>query len=575
MKKIFILALTLIIAIQTKAQVLAWNLFDKLGNETTVNSTTNHPNIAVATLKRGAGITAATAGQSFAGTFPINADKDAVIAAASYYEFTLTPKASTTLSLTTLDVVLRIQTNAPPTYIWRYSKDGGNTFNDIGSARTWTTNFSQNNGIQEPTLDLSGVADLQNFSTPIIFRLYAWGGTSTTSNNGFRIGKSLTNTSNALAIGGVVKPILSWNLFGAVGDEVKATSTTNHASIDVSELTRGTGIAGGIAGGSYASTFPINIDKDAAIAAASYYEFTLKPKGNAVVSLTTLNVILRIQTSAPPTYIWRYSKDGGATFNDVGTAVTWITNFNQNNGIQEPTLDLSGITDLQQLTVPVIFRLYAWGGTSATSNNGFRIGKSLSVTQDALAISGIVEQENTLPITLLNFVGKLAGDRINLNWATSSEQNNAYFELIRSEDGKNPKLIGKVQGKGNSAVKQNYSFTDLRPLVGDNYYQLKQVDIDGKNTLSEIIHVNASLDKSSMKIFSSTGNNQTNFTVFVLKEGVGNLKIVDITGKKIYEATQKLGKGDNQFQINVKGSGIFVASLTIDKQVINTKFFKN
>lgn len=572
MKRLLFIAAIILMAMQTQAQLLAWNLLGKAGNEATVNSTTNHPNIAVSTLKRGTGITAVTAGGSFASTFPINADKDEAISAASYYEFTLTPKTNTTLSLTTLDVILRIQTNAPPTYIWRYSKDGGANFNDIGSARTWTTNFSENNGIQEPTLALSAIADLQNFSTPIIFRLYAWGGTSATSNNGFRIGKSLTNIQNALAIGGTVKPILSWNLFGAAGGELKAISTTNHSSIDVSELTRGNGIVAGSASGSYASVFPVSADKDAAILANAYYEFTLKPKGNASVSLTTLDVILRIQADGAASYIWRYSKDGGTTFNDIGSPRTWTTNFTQNNGIQEPTIALSGITDLQQLNTPVFFRLYAWGGTT---NTGFRIGKSLTATQDALAIGGIVEQENTLPITLLNFVGKLVGDRINLNWTTGSEQNNAYFELIRLEDGKHPKVIAKVQGKGNSSVKQNYSFTDQRPLAGDNYYQLKQVDIDGKSSLSKIIHVNASLDKSSMKIFGSTGNNQTNFAVFALKEGAGSLKILDITGKKIYEATQKLSKGENQFQINVKGSGIFVASLTIDKQVINTKFFKN
>jgi len=570
MKKLFIMVIIALIAIQGKAQVLAWNLNGKSGNETTAGSTYNHPNLMASELKRGTGIAAATAGDSFASTFPINADKDAAIAANSYYEFTIEPKTGTTVSLTTLDVILRIQTSAPPTYIWRYSNDGGTTFNDIGVARTWTTNFSQNNGIQEPTLDLSAISDFQNFSTAIIFRLYAWGGTSASSNNGFRIGKSLTTSQNALAIGGIVKPILSWNLFGAVGDEVKATSTTNHSSIEVSELTRGNGITAAAAGASYASVFPVSADKDAAITANAYYEFTLKPKGNAVLSLTTLDVILRIQTNGAASYIWRYSKDGGTIFNDVGSARTWTTNFSQNNGIQEPTIDLSGIAELQHLNVPVIFRLYAWGGTTST---GFRIGKSLTATQDALAIGGIIEQENTLPITLLAFTGKPSANSIKLSWTTGSEQNNAHFEVIRI-DGNTKKLIDRVDSKGNSSVQQYYNCFDLNPLPGDNYYQLKQIDNDGKTSESKVIHVRFGLAKSSLAVYGATSG-QTNIAALVSKEGNASLKIVDINGRTLYQGTKYLYKGNNLFQIDVKGTGLFIASLIQDKEVLTAKFLRN
>ena len=119
--------------------------------------------------------------------------------------------------------------------------------------------------------------------------------------------------------------------------------------------------------------------------------------GSAKISLSALDVILRIQTNAPRTYIWVYSMDGGITFKDIGEPYTWTTGFTDNNGIQQPQLDLTAVEDLQLLTAdaPVIFRLYAWGGTSISSNNGFRIGKSLTAAQHALAIEGTVIEENT------------------------------------------------------------------------------------------------------------------------------------------------------------------------------------
>ncbi|WP_017260022.1 DUF5689 domain-containing protein [Pedobacter arcticus] len=188
--------------------------------------------------------------------------------------------------------------------------------------------------------------------------------------------------------------ILAWNLLGAIGNEAISNSTITNPNLETSTLSRGVGLAVQTAGGSYASTFSINADKAAAITAGSYYQFTIKPKGISKISLSALDIILRIQTNAPKTYIWMYSMDGGISFKDIGEPYTWVTGFSENNGIQQPQLDLSMIDDLQTLTsvTPVMFRLYAWGGTSVSSNNGVRIGKSLTVAQHALAIEGTVEE---------------------------------------------------------------------------------------------------------------------------------------------------------------------------------------
>lgn len=192
--------------------------------------------------------------------------------------------------------------------------------------------------------------------------------------------------------------ILAWNLLGAVGNETTSSSTITNPNLELSTLSRGPGIAPQTAGDSYASTFPINADKAAAISVGTYYQFTIKPKGNATISLSALDIILRIQTNAPKTYIWMYSMDNGFSFKEIGTPYTWTTGFSENNGIQQPQLNLSSVNDLQHLVSgsPIIFRLYAWGGTSITSNNGFRIGKSRTVTQHALTIEGTIIEENTL-----------------------------------------------------------------------------------------------------------------------------------------------------------------------------------
>ena len=62
---------------------------------------------------------------------------------------------------------------------------------------------SDNNGVQQPTLNLEEVAGVQEFSEPMIVRIYAWGAADAKST--FRIGQSRADRPNALVIEGMVR----------------------------------------------------------------------------------------------------------------------------------------------------------------------------------------------------------------------------------------------------------------------------------------------------------------------------------------------------------------------------------
>jgi len=96
-----------------------------------------------------------------------------------------------------------------------------------------------------------------------------------------------------------------------------------------------------------------------------------------------------------------------------------------------------------------------------------------------------------LPVTLSLFEGRHTVEGNLLNWKTSTEQNNAYFELDRSSDGIHFNLLGRVEGNGYSEVESSYTFIDSSCPAGISYYRLRQVDTDGKSALSRIISINA------------------------------------------------------------------------------------
>jgi hypothetical protein len=80
-----------------------------------------------------------------------------------------------------------------------------------------------------------------------------------------------------------------------------------------------------------------------------------------------------------------------------------------------------------------------------------------------------------------------------LQWTTASERNNKGFYIERSPNGVNFATIDFVQARdnGNSTLSRAYQFTDLKPLPGDNYYRLRQVDFDGQFAYSPIrkVHI--------------------------------------------------------------------------------------
>ncbi|QNH63954.1 T9SS type A sorting domain-containing protein [Hymenobacter sediminicola] len=93
-----------------------------------------------------------------------------------------------------------------------------------------------------------------------------------------------------------------------------------------------------------------------------------------------------------------------------------------------------------------------------------------------------------LPVELINFQAKAAGRDALVTWATASEKDNARFLVERSADASTFVVAGTVEGKGTTSRRSDYSFTDknVGASAGTLYYRLRQVDQDGKESVSEV-----------------------------------------------------------------------------------------
>jgi hypothetical protein len=151
------------------------------------------------------------------------------------------------------------------------------------------------------------------------------------------------------------------------------------------------------------------------------------------------------------------------------------------------------------------------------------------VDTDALGLPCLLP----LPVTLLAFNARHDHDVNILDWKTASEQNNAYFEIERSNDSKKFNTIGKIEGAGNSSSIHTYAFTDNYPEKGRNFYRLKQMDLNGNVTYSKIILINT--DKAALEIVSTAPNPAKDKIEIMLAGNTENVRaeVVNMVGKTV------------------------------------------
>jgi len=95
---------------------------------------------------------------------------------------------------------------------------------------------------------------------------------------------------------------------------------------------------------------------------------------------------------------------------------------------------------------------------------------------------------------------------INVDWTTASEINSERFEVERSSNAHDFSMISAVKGKGQSSTSNFYSNYDEQPIVGTNFYRIKEIDNDGKFIYSKI--VSANYRKFDFKISPNPVSNQ-------------------------------------------------------------------
>ncbi|MEO6732012.1 MAG: T9SS type A sorting domain-containing protein [Ferruginibacter sp.] len=220
---------------------------------------------------------------------------------------------------------------------------------------------------------------------------------------------------------------------------------------------------------------------------------------------------------------------------------------------------------------------YVWVTNSAAPQ--------LTLKSDSLMVAGGLP----LPVKLAYFSAALSAKNgvttTTLQWQTFTELNTRQFDIERSVDGINWKLVTTLPSKavnGNSEVSINYAADDIVALNGVIYYRLKIIDKDGSSTYSQVATVSNNI--ASKIVVSLCPNPMVKNTLTVKLQsplsGQVMLSITGMEGQVVYSRYTVVQRGNNIIQLNdlnKMAGGIYLLKTSVKDgsyPVTSVRFFK-
>jgi hypothetical protein len=162
-----------------------------------------------------------------------------------------------------------------------------------------------------------------------------------------------------------------------------------------------------------------------------------------------------------------------------------------------------------------------------------------------------------LPVNFTSFTAVAQGKEALLQWQTAQEQNSSTYSVERSPDGSPSSFtpIGTLPAAGNSSTARSYDFRDVSPLIGMNYYQLKETDLDGRFMYSPIRSLKFAFAGSSELTWIKNGDKSVE--IDLLQGNTDSYIITDLLGRTIQQGQMSFGKT----YLNNVTAGIYVVKV--------------
>ncbi len=166
-----------------------------------------------------------------------------------------------------------------------------------------------------------------------------------------------------------------------------------------------------------------------------------------------------------------------------------------------------------------------------------------------------------MPARLNTFTAGKINNGVQLKWSVLNETDLKAYQLLRSSDRISYTSIAQVQPN----ITKNYTYLDKDPVMGNNYYQLLQIDQNGKSTELGVANVNYQLNNSGITVYENPAKDRV------------KVRASEVEAKKSYLITisDLLGKQLKSYKAVgaalISGAEMDISSLTSGTYLVEVK----
>ena len=174
-----------------------------------------------------------------------------------------------------------------------------------------------------------------------------------------------------------------------------------------------------------------------------------------------------------------------------------------------------------------------------------------------------------LPLTWLNFEAKKTDQNLgSLEWKVADQGSTDYFTVEKSYDKNQWETVASVQ-RHQQLNTANYSYLDPDPVKLLTYYRIKQTDLDGTSSYTQIRSVSCE-DITILNFFPNPSPGPVQFELISESDQLVFIRITDATGRLIKFEKAQLQPGINQFMYSLmtENAGKYIIEVISEDQSI-------
>lgn len=297
-------------------------------------------------------------------------------------------------------------------------------------------------------------------------------------------------------------------------------------------------------------------------------------------------------TAMDPQYFWIFNWDGHNEFwngRSCGVTTTWSSSLN--GGIH--TQGQVWSTSMMQVWDAIGKRktdIIFWEGLAMTNGSSNQNDAANAVYLAARAIPECTALELMtihtiltnrgyqlppfeLPVEWLSFNATPTDKAVALDWTTTFESGTDYYEVERSvNEGRTFSVIGRQDAAGESLENRAYALTDNSPATGPNTYRIRQVDVDGNFSYSDIVTVSFGGSREAATLAPNPTNGLLSLRRATVSDEPFTVRIMDLSGREVLR--REAVTDGTPFSVAELPAGVYLLRYLEGKEMTSVRFVR-